>query len=156
MSGLQLYAEQCTLISLSLLSHTHLHGCHNYHTKEYHSDTMLRASRRCSFMNPSDSNWLALLHKTCSCLSVYYDSVVLSFAQSAYSVLVLRIGAKIIEETMCHWTRSPPGQIMTIMQVSLDAFLTYLFFNHRQTWESYLKIVCSLFCGAEITHFTFK
>lgn len=68
MSGLQLYAEQCTLISLSLLSHTYLHGCHNYHTKEYHSDTMHKASRRCSFMNPSDSNWLALLHKTCSCL----------------------------------------------------------------------------------------
>lgn len=73
MLGLQLYAEQCTLISLSLLSRAHLHGCHNYHTKEYHSDTMHRASRRCSFMNPSDSNWLALLHKMCSCLSVRYD-----------------------------------------------------------------------------------
>ncbi len=65
---------------------THLHGCHNYHTKEYHSDTVHRASRRCSFMNPSDSNWLALLHKTCSCLSVYYDSVVSSFAERLLSL----------------------------------------------------------------------
>lgn len=86
MLGLQLYAEQCTLISLSLLSHTHLHGCHNYHTKEFHSDTMHRASRRCSFMNPSDSNWLSLLHNTCSCLSVYYDSVVSSFAERLLSL----------------------------------------------------------------------